>query len=93
MADYLVTGGAGFIGSHLVHRLVKLEHRVRVLDNFSTGKRENLDEEFADVYAWLATLASLLLPRLLPLGDLDPEKQQRVLAQNCIDLYGLDIKL
>ncbi len=42
--DYLVTGGAGFIGSHLVHRLVQLGCRVRVLDNFSTGKRSNLAE-------------------------------------------------
>ena len=38
----LVTGGAGFIGSHLVHRLVADGHRVRVIDNLSTGSRENL---------------------------------------------------
>ncbi|MBM3301487.1 MAG: NAD-dependent epimerase/dehydratase family protein, partial [Deltaproteobacteria bacterium] len=38
----LVTGGAGFIGSHLVEGLVLKGYRVRVLDNFSTGKRENL---------------------------------------------------
>ena len=38
----VVTGGAGFIGSHVVDRLIDLGHRVVVLDNFSTGKRENL---------------------------------------------------
>jgi UDP-glucose 4-epimerase len=38
----LVTGGAGFIGSHLVERLLAAGHRVRVLDNLSTGKQANL---------------------------------------------------
>ncbi len=38
----LVTGGAGFIGSHLVHRLVADGQRVRVIDNLSTGARDNL---------------------------------------------------
>jgi UDP-glucose 4-epimerase len=41
MARYLVTGGCGFIGSHLADRLVGNGHQVRILDNLSTGKREN----------------------------------------------------
>ena len=39
---YLVTGGAGFIGSHISDRLLADGHRVRILDNFSTGKHENI---------------------------------------------------
>src|SRR5262249_27705356 len=43
MANYLVTGGAGFIGSHLTEELVRRGHRVRVADSLITGKRSNLD--------------------------------------------------
>src|SRR6187399_1098040 len=43
MAHYLVTGGAGFIGSHLTEELVRRGHRVRVVDSLVTGKRANLD--------------------------------------------------
>jgi nucleoside-diphosphate-sugar epimerase len=42
MAQYLVTGGAGFIGSHLAEELLRRGERVRIVDNLITGKRENL---------------------------------------------------
>ena len=40
----LVTGGAGFIGSHLVDQLVNSGYNVRVIDNLSTGKSSNIQE-------------------------------------------------
>ena len=43
MAHYLVTGGAGFIGSHLAEELARRGHRVRVADSLITGRRSNLD--------------------------------------------------
>ncbi len=46
-ATYLVTGGAGFIGSHLTDSLVADQHRVIVLDDLSTGSRENLSASLA----------------------------------------------
>ena len=48
MAEYLITGGGGFIGSHLVETLLGMGQSVRALDNFATGRRQNL----ADVDEW-----------------------------------------
>src|SRR5262245_46008874 len=40
---YLITGGAGFIGSHLVQELIRYQQDVRIFDNFSTGRKDNLE--------------------------------------------------
>ncbi len=47
--NYAVTGGAGFIGSNITERLVKEGNKVKVIDNFLTGKRENLSGFINDV--------------------------------------------
>lgn len=57
MATYLVTGGAGFIGSHLATRLVEQGHAVRVLDNLSTGHEQNLDHIRDSVEFFLGDVA------------------------------------
>lgn len=45
---FLVTGAAGFIGSNLVEAIIKLGYKVRGLDNYSTGKKENIEEFFGN---------------------------------------------
>jgi len=71
MAKYLVTGGGGFIGSHLVEELLRRGHDVRVADNFSTGKRENLEAalEGAREGQTVPHAAATATPQLLT-GDL-----------------------
>src|SRR5215468_10113626 len=46
---YIVTGGAGFIGSHIAERLLKDGHKVRIIDNLLTGSRDNLDALSGDL--------------------------------------------
>lgn len=41
---YLITGGSGFIGSHLAERLLDQEHSVTIIDNLSTGSDDNLSK-------------------------------------------------
>ncbi len=59
MSHYLVTGGAGFIGSNLVEALLRDGHRVRIIDNLSTGKRERIPAEAEFIQADFTDLASI----------------------------------
>lgn len=49
MSKILVTGGGGFIGSNIVKKLLNENHNVRVMDNFATGRRENLEPFINDI--------------------------------------------
>jgi UDP-glucose 4-epimerase len=68
MALCLVTGGAGFIGSHLTEALFQRGHQVRVLDNFSTGRPENLEAVRLDATVFDADITDLALVRSIMRG-------------------------
>lgn len=78
MASYLVTGGAGFIGSHLVEELLRRGHRVRVVDNLATGKRENVE---AAVQSARQAAPQVAAPEVI-VGDLADEAIARQAAED-----------
>ena len=54
MSKFLVTGGAGFIGSHLVDLLVKNNHKLIIVDNLSTGHIKNLEHLKGMIMSYLS---------------------------------------
>jgi UDP-glucose 4-epimerase len=60
----LITGGAGFIGSHLAERLLKEGHKVHIIDNLSTGRLENI-ESFKDNPQFSYTIGTILNKELM----------------------------
>ena len=80
MEKVIVTGGAGFIGSHLVNELVKQGIKVTVLDNLSTGKKQNINPKaefiecdiFKNTYGdldFLLNASTILSPSCVFLSD------------------------
>ena len=62
--NILITGGAGFIGSHLAHQLLKTGNRVEILDNLSTGRLGNI-ESFSEHEGYNWTHGSILDYKIL----------------------------
>ena len=62
--NILVTGGAGFIGSHLVDRLIKDGHRVTVLDNLKSGKIQNFDSQSSQIDFYEIDIRSIEIVKL-----------------------------
>jgi len=78
MSSYLVTGGAGFIGSHLVEELLRRGHRVRVADSFVTGKHDNLTAALTSARTGSAASPVAVDPPELVTGDLaEPDVARR----------------
>ena len=73
MSRYLVTGGAGFIGSNLVRFILSQGHHVAVLDNFSTGKRENIKDLLGQI-----TLIE---------GDIRDKNDVAAAVQGCVAIF------
>src|SRR5437667_12312541 len=102
MSVYVVTGGGGFIGSHIVEELLRRKETVRVIDDFSTGKRENVEpfEDEAEIIeadlAEVNNLAQLLKGAdyviheaaipSVPKSILDPEKSHQANVNGTLNL-------
>jgi nucleoside-diphosphate-sugar epimerase len=63
LSKYLVTGGAGFIGSHIVDRLVRDGHQVNVLDNFFTGKMAHIEHNLGKITLFRGDLLDMAMVR------------------------------